>query len=78
MQPNSVLSINAVSAHPLEDFSADAVRSSIAEAQKNVSSPDELLSAEAKIELEVRGPHPTCLSPSSQHHLCTAYDCDGC
>ncbi|ROW17735.1 hypothetical protein VPNG_00934 [Cytospora leucostoma] len=34
VQPNSALSINAVEAYPLEDFSAEAVRSQIAEAQK--------------------------------------------
>ena len=54
VQPNSVLSINAVEGYPLEDFSADAVRAQIAEAQKvangNGSEQD---IAEAKIELEV-------------------------
>ena len=34
MNPNSVLSINAVEGFPLEDFSIDAVRSQLAEAQK--------------------------------------------
>lgn len=55
VQPNSVLSINAPEAYPLEDFSADAIRAGIAEAQKvangNGSEQD---IAEAKIELEVR------------------------
>ncbi|RYP11657.1 hypothetical protein DL765_007647 [Monosporascus sp. GIB2] len=54
VQPNSALSINAVEGYPLEDFSADAVRAQIAEAQKvangNGSEQD---IAEAKIELEV-------------------------
>lgn len=55
VQPNSVLSINAVEGFPLEDFSADAVRSQISEAQKIASgSGSEQDIAEAKIELEVR------------------------
>ncbi|KAK4639038.1 delta subunit of the central stalk of mitochondrial F1F0 ATP synthase, atp16 [Podospora bellae-mahoneyi] len=54
VQPNSVLSINAVEGFPLEDFSAEAVRSQIAEAQKVASgSGSEQEIAEAKIELEV-------------------------
>jgi hypothetical protein len=55
VQPNSVLSINAVEGYPLEDFSPEAVRAQIAEAQKVISgggSEQEI--AEAKIELEVR------------------------
>jgi F-type H+-transporting ATPase subunit delta len=55
VQPNSVLSINAVEGFPLEDFSAENVRAQISEAQKvangNGSEQD---IAEAKIELEVR------------------------
>lgn len=55
MQPDSVLSINAVEGYPLEDFSEEAVRSQIAEAQKIASgSGSEQDIAEAKIELEVR------------------------
>ncbi|PLB41455.1 F1F0 ATP synthase subunit delta [Aspergillus candidus] len=54
VQPNSQLSVNAVEGFPLEDFSADAVKNQIAEAQKiaggNGSEQD---IAEAKIELEV-------------------------
>ncbi|QSZ30531.1 hypothetical protein DSL72_000085 [Monilinia vaccinii-corymbosi] len=54
VQPNSSLSINAVEGFPLEDFSAEAVRSQIAEAQKIVGgSGSEQDIAEAKIELEV-------------------------
>lgn len=54
VQPGSVLSINAVEGYPLEDFSAEAVRSQIAEAQKIASgSGSEQDIAEAKIELEV-------------------------
>lgn len=49
------MSINAPEAYPLEDFSADAIRAGIAEAQKVASgSGSEQDIAEAKIELEVR------------------------
>jgi F-type H+-transporting ATPase subunit delta len=48
------MAINAVEAYPLEDFSADAIRNQIAEAQKVASgSGSEQDIAEAKIELEV-------------------------
>ncbi|KAF2735119.1 epsilon subunit of F1F0-ATP synthase N-terminal domain-containing protein [Polyplosphaeria fusca] len=54
VQPNSQLSINAVEGFPLEDFSAEAVRNQIAEAQKIASGGgSEQDIAEAKIELEV-------------------------
>jgi F-type H+-transporting ATPase subunit delta len=54
VQPNSSLSINAVEGYPLEDFSAEAVRSQIAEAQKIAGgSGSEQDIAEAKVELEV-------------------------
>ncbi|TQW10282.1 ATP synthase delta chain [Cordyceps javanica] len=54
VQPDSALSINAPEAYPLEDFSAEAIRSQIAEAQKIASgSGSEQDIAEAKIELEV-------------------------
>ncbi|KAK4547129.1 hypothetical protein LTR36_001350 [Oleoguttula mirabilis] len=54
VQPNSQLSINAVEGYPLEDFSADAVRNQIAEAQKIAGgSGSEQDIAEARIELEV-------------------------
>ncbi|KFA70003.1 hypothetical protein S40285_02028 [Stachybotrys chlorohalonatus IBT 40285] len=54
VQPNSTLSINAVEAYPLEDFSSEAIRAQIAEAQKVASgSGSEQDIAEAKIELEV-------------------------
>ncbi|USP82829.1 ATP synthase subunit delta, mitochondrial [Curvularia clavata] len=54
VQPNSVLSINAVEGYPIEDFSAEAVRNQIAEAQKIASgNGSEADIAEAKIELEV-------------------------
>lgn len=56
VQPNSALSINAVEAYPLEDFSAEAVRAQISEAQKVANgSGSEQDIAEAKIELEVSG-----------------------
>ncbi|KAK4163503.1 putative atp synthase [Cladorrhinum sp. PSN259] len=54
VQPNSVLSINAVEGFPIEDFSPEAVRAQLAEAQKvangNGSEQD---IAEAKIEISV-------------------------
>lgn len=54
VQPKSALSINAVEGYPLEDFSAEAVRAQITEAQKVASgSGSEQDIAEAKIELEV-------------------------
>ncbi|KAF2501607.1 ATP synthase F1 epsilon subunit [Mytilinidion resinicola] len=54
VQPDSQLSINAVEGYPLEDFSADAVRNQIAEAQKVATGGgSEQDIAEAKIELEV-------------------------
>ncbi|PMB69424.1 ATP synthase subunit delta, mitochondrial [Beauveria bassiana] len=54
VQPDSALSINASEAYPLEDFSAEAIRQQISEAQKIASgSGSEQDIAEAKIELEV-------------------------
>ncbi|KAI9036008.1 F1F0 ATP synthase subunit delta [Aspergillus affinis] len=54
VQPDSQLSINAVEGFPLEEFSADNVKSQITEAQKIASgSGSEQDIAEAKIELEV-------------------------
>ena len=54
VQPNSVLSINATEGFPIEEFSEEAVKSQIAEAQKVASgSGSEQDIAEAKIELEV-------------------------
>lgn len=48
------MSINAIEGYPVEDFSAEAVKSQIAEAQKIASgSGSEQDIAEAKIELEV-------------------------
>ncbi|KAK8124668.1 ATP synthase subunit delta- mitochondrial [Apiospora kogelbergensis] len=54
VQPGSVMSVNAVEGYPLEDFSADAVRAQITEAQKVANGGgSEQDVAEAKIELEV-------------------------
>ncbi|KAI9817803.1 MAG: delta subunit of the central stalk of mitochondrial F1F0 ATP synthase, atp16 [Pycnora praestabilis] len=54
VQPNSQLNINAVEGFPLEEFSSEAVRSQISEAQKIAGgSGSEQDIAEAKIELEV-------------------------
>lgn len=54
MNPNSVLSINAVEGFPLEDFSIDAVRSQLAESQKVASGNGNASEiAEANIEIEV-------------------------
>lgn len=54
VQPDSQLSINAVEGFPLEDFSAENVRSQLAEAQKIAGgSGSEGDIAEAKIEIEV-------------------------
>ncbi|KAI9771847.1 MAG: delta subunit of the central stalk of mitochondrial F1F0 ATP synthase, atp16 [Geoglossum simile] len=54
VQPGSQLSINAVEGFPLEDFSADAVKSQISEAHRVISGGgSEQDIAEAKIELEV-------------------------
>ena len=56
-----MLSINAVEGFPLEDFSAEAVRSQLAEAQKIASgSGSEQDIAEAKIELEASYDEPFC------------------
>ncbi|KAJ2980518.1 hypothetical protein NQ176_g2590 [Zarea fungicola] len=54
IQPDSALSINTPEAYAIEDFSAEAIRSQIAEAQKVASGGgSEQDIAEAKIELEV-------------------------
>lgn len=53
VQPDSTLSITSVEAFPLESFSQENVRSLLSEAQKNASSSDEVVAAEAAIQLEV-------------------------
>jgi F-type H+-transporting ATPase subunit delta len=72
VQPNSVLSINAVEGYPLEDFSAEAVKAQIAEAQKVANgSGSEQDIAEAKIELEVSLSSSSVTSqyPSTYHFI---------
>lgn len=65
VQPNSHMSINAIEGFPLEDFSADAVRAQISEAQKVANgNGSEQEVAEAKIELEVCCPYNLCHSTS--------------
>lgn len=49
----SNLAINVVEAYAPEDFSPEAVKSLLAEAQKNAASSDPVVAAEAGIELEV-------------------------
>lgn len=59
MQPNSHMSINAVEGYALENFSPEAVRAQISEAQKVANGGgSEQDIAEAKIELEVRSSEP--------------------
>jgi F-type H+-transporting ATPase subunit delta len=54
IQPGNLLSINAVEAYSLEDFSAEAVRSGLADAQRVAGgSGSEEEVAEARIEVEV-------------------------
>jgi F-type H+-transporting ATPase subunit delta len=54
VQPNSQLSINAVEAFALEEFSAEAARAQLAESQRVASgNGSEADVAEAKIEVEV-------------------------
>ncbi|KAF5094148.1 hypothetical protein D0Z00_003686 [Geotrichum galactomycetum] len=49
----SNLAINVVEAFAPEDFSAEAVKTLLAEAQKNAASSDAVVAAEAAIEVEV-------------------------
>ncbi|PWN28887.1 putative ATP synthase delta chain precursor, mitochondrial [Jaminaea rosea] len=54
MHPNNRLTVNAIEAYPIDDFSPDAVRSALSEAQRTASgsgSPEQ--KAEAEIEVEV-------------------------
>lgn len=54
VNPNSNLSINAVEAYPIDQFSAENVRNLLAEAQKVATgSGSEQDIAEAKVEIEV-------------------------
>ena len=83
VQPDSVLSINAVEGYPIEDFSEEAVKSQIAEAQKIASgSGSEMDIAEAKIELEVC-PGPACEKCIYSHRtgareLASRHEVDAC
>lgn len=49
----SQLSVNAVDAYPVEDFSATEVKQLLADAQKNAASGDEGVAQQAKVEVEV-------------------------
>ncbi|GBB86902.1 hypothetical protein RclHR1_13350005 [Rhizophagus clarus] len=54
INPNSSLDINAIEAFPLEDFSLEAIRTNLAEAQRIASTAStEEEKAEARIEVEV-------------------------
>ncbi|AOA61021.1 F1F0 ATP synthase subunit delta, mitochondrial [Komagataella phaffii CBS 7435] len=53
IQPNSKLSISTIEAFTLDSFSAEEINRLLAESQKNVSSADEAVAAEAAIEVEV-------------------------
>lgn len=53
VQPDSVLSITAAEAFPLEYFSPEAVRSMISEVKGLAASTDEKLATESRIQLEV-------------------------
>jgi len=54
VQPGNLLSINAVEAYSLDDFSPEAVRAGLADAQRVASgSGSEEEVAEARIEVEV-------------------------
>ncbi|SJX61180.1 probable ATP synthase delta chain precursor, mitochondrial [Sporisorium reilianum f. sp. reilianum] len=54
VHPNNKLVVNAIEAYPLENFSAEAVRSALSEAQRVASSGSSASAkAEAEIEIEV-------------------------
>lgn len=53
VQPGNKLTISAIEAFKPEQFDAHAVKTLIADAQKRASSSDEVVVAEANIELEV-------------------------
>jgi F-type H+-transporting ATPase subunit delta len=53
MQPNSQLCVNAVEAFALEDFSADAIKSNLADAVRRQGQGGEEEKVEASIEVEV-------------------------
>lgn len=51
--PDSKIAITSVEAFPLDSFEPSTVKTLLAEAQKNASSADEKVAAEASIEVEV-------------------------
>ncbi|CCE61525.1 hypothetical protein TPHA_0A04520 [Tetrapisispora phaffii CBS 4417] len=53
VQPNSTLSITSVEAFPLESFSIENVKNLLVEANKNKTSSDEKIAAEAAIQVDV-------------------------
>ncbi|KAI0318868.1 F1 complex, delta/epsilon subunit of ATPase [Amylostereum chailletii] len=54
VHPNNTLTINAIEAAPLEEFSPEAIRANLAEAQKVLAgSGSEEVKAEARIEADV-------------------------
>lgn len=53
VQPGNKLTISAIEAFKPEQFDPEAVKSLIADAQKRAASSDEVVAAEANIELEV-------------------------
>ncbi|CCH45593.1 hypothetical protein BN7_5176 [Wickerhamomyces ciferrii] len=53
VQPGSTLSITAIEAFEPSAFSAEAVKTQLAEAQKNVNNSDEAIAATAAIQVEV-------------------------
>ncbi|GMM36478.1 F1F0 ATP synthase subunit delta [Saccharomycopsis crataegensis] len=53
VQPGSKLSITAVEAFPVDAFSPEAIKAKLAEAQKNVTSADAEVAAEAAIQVDV-------------------------
>ncbi|KAG0654196.1 delta subunit of the central stalk of mitochondrial F1F0 ATP synthase, atp16 [Maudiozyma exigua] len=53
VQPNSVLSITAAEAFPLESFSQDNIRKLLTEAKGKLSDSDAVVAAEAAITVEV-------------------------
>ncbi|EDO16265.1 hypothetical protein Kpol_1053p1, partial [Vanderwaltozyma polyspora DSM 70294] len=53
VQPDSTLSITSAEAFPLDSFSSENIRNLLAEANKNKSSTDTKVAAEADIQIEV-------------------------
>lgn len=53
VQPGSTLSITAIEAFDPSSFSTESIKSQLTEAQKNLTSSDEAVAAEAAIQVEV-------------------------